>query len=750
MSRRPAESKWRSSVQVFFFTLLLALGIGFILSSELLLTPRIDILEGQAASKDIVAPTRIEFSSAIRTEAERKRALAAVPEVYDPLDRQVGREQVSLALQVLSFIDSVRADPYASPEYRRFALQSITSVPLSPQVISDTLSLSDDEWKTVQLETRRVLDEIMRKEIKTGQEDARRREVRTLIDFKLNESQTAIVEEIARALVRANRAYNPEQTEAARQAAIESAPSQTRVLEENEIIVRSGEIVSAEDIEALDALGLRNPRINWFSISSAFLFTLSLSIAMSIYLWNNERQLRSTPHHLLLLLLLLLLFTLLAKWGSSPSIARPHLIPVATLAMLVTALFNVRIGLVTHLVICLSVGYMTSGQLGLLWYYLVGGLVGVFAMRRVRRINTFIWAGGYVMLANVAAAITFALLAGKIDTLTLGERILEAIVNGALAAILTLGGYYLLGTVFQITTTLQLMDLAHPTHPLLRDLLLKAPGTYHHSIMVGNMAEQAAEAIGADALLARVGAFYHDIGKTMRPYFFTENQMEGTNPHDLMDPETSAQIIRSHTAEGLELARKHHLPRVLQAFITEHHGGGTISYFYHKAVQEYGQENVDQANYRHYGPRPQSKETAIVMLADTCEAAVRSVRPHDDQELENLIRGLISKKIAAGQLNDAPLTMKEIETITLSFIDTLQGVFHPRIRYPSSEERAGPAPQRTSATPGESAQEHVPLGSPDAGGQEADVQKADARDTEIVSVKEARDDSSLDSPPISS
>jgi putative nucleotidyltransferase with HDIG domain len=254
--------------------------------------------------------------------------------------------------------------------------------------------------------------------------------------------------------------------------------------------------------------------------------------------------------------------------------------------------------------------------------------------------------------------------------------------------------------VFNITTALQLLDLARPTHPAMRELLLKAPGTYHHSIMVGNMAEQAAEAVGANALLARVGAFYHDIGKTVRPYFFTENQMDGSNPHDLLDPETSAQIVRSHTRDGLELARtRYRLPRVIQAFITEHHGTSRIGFFYHKAVQEYGQGEVDTQDYEHYGPTPQSKETAIVMMADSCEAAVRSVRPHDAEELENLIHKIIDNKLSTGQLSDVPLTLKEITVITSSFNDTLQGVFHPRVRYP--EQALQPSSDQPSEVSGE-------------------------------------------------
>jgi putative nucleotidyltransferase with HDIG domain len=260
-------------------------------------------------------------------------------------------------------------------------------------------------------------------------------------------------------------------------------------------------------------------------------------------------------------------------------------------------------------------------------------------------------------------------------------------------------------------TTLQLLDLSRPTHPLLRQLLLEAPGTYHHSIMVGNMAEQAAEVIEANALLARVGAYYHDIGKTMRPYFFTENQVESQNPHNLLDPQTSAEIIRSHVTDGLDLARKYRLPRALRAFVLEHHGTAKISYFYHKACQESGKDNIALADYEHHGQLPQSKESAIVMLADTCEAAVRSIRPSND-ELEAEIRKLISKKIASGQLDNAPLTLRELDLIADSFADTLHGVVHPRIRYPSESESPAQAGTTAQDEPGPADSEAGPQARP--------------------------------------
>jgi putative nucleotidyltransferase with HDIG domain len=384
---------------------------------------------------------------------------------------------------------------------------------------------------------------------------------------------------------------------------------------------------------------------------------------------------------------------------------------------------------------------MAGGQADLFLYELAGGLIGIFALRRANRINTFVWAGLYVMLSNMVVIALFTLFGDDPSTLQLGWSVLTGVANGALAAILALGGYYLLGILFNITTTLQLMDLSRPTHPLMRELMLKAPGTYHHSIMVGNMAEQAAEAVDADALLTRVGAFYHDIGKTLRPYFFAENQMDSPNPHDLLDPETSAQIVRSHTRDGLELARKYRLPRVIQAFITEHHGTTMIGFFYHHAVQEYGEENVDKEKYRHYGPRPQTKESAIVMVADSCEAAMHSVRPQDFESLQRLIRRIIASKISTGELDNSPLTLREIDVIGSSFIDTLQGVFHTRIRYPSGKQEMGLLPEEDlSALP-------ATIG----GREQSDVQAETSVTQEQVVVAESRgddDDPGADSPPV--
>jgi hypothetical protein len=262
---------------------------------------------------------------------------------------------------------------------------------------------------------------------------------------------------------------------------------------------------------------------------------------------------------------------------------------------------------------------------------------------------------------------------------------LSGVANGGLSASLALGGLFLVGPLFDIATTMRLIELSRPDHPLLQRLLREAPATYHHSLMVANLAEQAAERIGADALLTRVGAYYHDVGKISRPYFFTENQAKGVNPHDRLDPQTSAEVIIDHVKDGLELARHYRLPRRVRAFIPEHHGTNWVSFFYNKAVQSVGDAAlVDESDFRHRGPRPQSRETALVMLADSCEATVRAMRPTSADEVAEIVNRIIDQRVRDGQLGECDLTLRDLQIIRDTFISALKGVFHPRIQYPRS------------------------------------------------------------------
>ena len=260
-------------------------------------------------------------------------------------------------------------------------------------------------------------------------------------------------------------------------------------------------------------------------------------------------------------------------------------------------------------------------------------------------------------------------------------RFVFVIIGGVTTMAMAPAILYIAGLPMRIITPLQLMDLSRPSHPLIQQLLTMAPGTYHHSLMVANLAEHAAERIGADALLTRVGAYYHDVGKTLHPYFFIENQLDGSiNPHDQLDPLMSAKVLHNHVSDGLKMAHKHRLPIEIQAFIAEHHGTTRAGSGYFRALKD--NPDTDDKPFRYPGPRPRSRETAILMLADGCEAIVRAKRPAHADETSKLISKIVIERLNDHQLDDSDLTLRDIEMVRQSFAETLRGIYHPRIDYP--------------------------------------------------------------------
>ena len=328
----------------------------------------------------------------------------------------------------------------------------------------------------------------------------------------------------------------------------------------------------------------------------------------------------------------------------------------------------------------------------LLTYLGIGTLIGAVILGRVERLTAFLWAGMAITVSNLTVMASYHAPYSAFAPQAMLQLQLMSGLNAVLAASIALIGYFVIGNLFGITTSLQLTELSRPTHPLLRQLLLKSPGTYHHTIVVSNMAERAAAAIGADAFLTRVGAYYHDIGKTVRPYFFSENIADGVSPHEKLDPRTSAQVIISHVTDGLDLAEKYHLPPRIRDFIREHHGDSLVQYFYVKAQKEAAEgEVVEEVDFRYPGPNPRSKETAILMLADTCEAAIRSIRPPNREALRELVNRLIDERVANGELDNSDLTFRELQIVKGVFLRVLEGVNHPRISYPEPTQKSSTA-----------------------------------------------------------
>jgi putative nucleotidyltransferase with HDIG domain len=366
--------------------------------------------------------------------------------------------------------------------------------------------------------------------------------------------------------------------------------------------------------------------------------------------------------------------------------------------MLLTLLLDSGVGIVTVALLAVLAGPVSGSSVELTAYVFLGGFAGILAIRRGERQHFFVQAGLAVAATDVAVIGTFALL-GQHDMAGM-LQLWGAAVGGALVAtIITLGSFSLLGNVFGILTGSQLLELANPTQPVLRRLLFEAPGTYHHSLMVGNLAERAASAIGADPLLARTAAYYHDIGKLANPMAFIENQAGGDNIHDQLEPEVSSTILRQHVPDGIDLANKAGLPKPLMAFIPQHHGTAVLGYVYGKArdaaAQPFGGQGtkaglaaadaVDKSLFRHGGPRPQSREAAILMLSDGVEASVRSLSSRDEAAIRAMVSQIIQERLSDGQLDECDLTIRDLESIREAFVGQLLGMYHQRIAYPANK-----------------------------------------------------------------
>lgn len=661
---------------------------------------QVELSEGDVSGSDIRAPRRFAFVSEALTEEERRFAEDQVPDSYDPPQARIARQQIERSRDILSFVGMVRADPYADTERKIEWLGNLSDVSIPREIAGQILLFSDPAWNAISIETVNVLDRAMREEIRSSQLDAIRRSMPAMVNPELSEQQNEVVSTFVQGLLKPNAYFNAEKTAEARQKARELVQPISRTFEEGEVILRAGDIVDALDVETLQELGLQQEAMTWADIAAAGGYILLCCVWLGLYLFRYAPQFWTNPHYATLLFVLLIVFTIVAKFMLPGQTVLAYLFPIAALSMLLAVLIDFQLSLAATVTMAMIVGYLSGGSLELTVYALIGGLVAPLILGRAERLSAYLWAGLFVSLMNVAVILAFRLPGQFLAPLSLLTLLGAGFANGLIAASITLASFYFLGSVFGITTNLSLMELSRPTQPLLRELLLSAPGTYHHSILVSNLAEDAADRIGADALVARVGAYYHDIGKTRRPYFFAENQMDGVNVHERLDPKTSAEIIHQHVTDGLAMAREYRLPQRIQTFIPEHHGTTIASYFYNTALKEAKDKSlVNKDDYRYPGPKPQSRETAIVMLADGSESAVRSVRPTSVEQIDEIVGKIFRGRLVDGQFDECDLTLRDMEKIRRAFVRMLESVFHPRVQYPDREETMEPAePPATSAS----------------------------------------------------
>jgi putative nucleotidyltransferase with HDIG domain len=365
--------------------------------------------------------------------------------------------------------------------------------------------------------------------------------------------------------------------------------------------------------------------------------------------------------------------------------------------MLLAILLDASVATMVVAIIAIVGGAVNGASLEFASYTFLGGMAGIVAVRKGDRLQVFVQAAIAVFVVNALVVTVFSLL-GTRDIRAILELWFASAAAAAGSSVAAVGTFAVLGSVFGILTVFQLLELANPSQPLLRRLLVETPGTYHHSLMVGNLAERAAEAIGADPLVTRVAAYHHDVGKLANQLAFIENQAGGENIHDSLEPEVSAQILKQHVADGIDIAYRAKLPKALIAFIPQHHGTAIMGYFYarakERAAEPYGglttaegrkaAAAVDERRFRHAGPKPQTREAALIMLADSVEASVRSLSARDEPAIRAMVTRIIEERISDGQFDECDLTLRDIERIKTAFVEQLLGMYHTRIEYPQN------------------------------------------------------------------
>ena len=656
---------------------------------------------GDVAPYDIHAPIALTYQSQILTARQQDAAASAVPIIYSPADTNIARQQLERLRNALVYINAVRSDDLATQEQKTSDLAALSDIQLSRNTIMAILSLSASRWIAISEEATSVLDQVMREPIREDQLISVDQKIPTLVSLSFPEDQSTIITNLVQAFVIPNSLYDEQLTAAARQQARDTVTPVTRSFMTNETIIQGGKVITVTDFEALQQYGLAQPNNRWQDIVSALGLSL---ITTAIFIFNYRRS----PYHfagnlgmrkLTLLIALFLLFLFIARIFIPGHAVIPYVYPVMGFALTISALFSAELAIIYVVPLAYLIPFGLPDAQILTLYYLLGSLFGVFVLRRAQRLTSFFWSGAAIAISGAAVAIAYRIIQPTADWIGVATLALAATINGIASASIGLIFHYYLAQFLGKTTHLQLIELSRPDHPLQQLLLRNAPGTYQHSLQLANLVEQAAETIGADAMLARVGALYHDIGKIINPYFFIENQPPGNvNPHNDLDPESSAATIIRHVADGLDLAHRYHLPRQLFDFIAQHHGTTITRYQYSRAIELAGvnKDAVDMEKFRYPGPRPSTREIALLMLADTCEARMRAERPKDEYELHELIKSVIKDKLELGELDNTHLTIQNLDEIIDSFTSTLRGVYHPRIQYPKSESeiKTRPVPYR--------------------------------------------------------
>lgn len=665
---------------LFSLTFLLA----YILLVSAVAPKKYNLNEGDIAKNDIKAPRETIDEEA--SQQVLQAALEKVDKQYT-LKSEVQLEAVDKIKSIFEKVESLNATTLQEKE-KIASLKKVDSTILTDDNCKMLLQLSNDELTKLQEEIVDLLNEVYSERIEDGNEDAlntaKNLASDKILSLKLDSNLTTFISNLVLGEIKPNFFYDEEKTDEKIKEVQKNTPKV--VIKKNQIVVKEGEPVTAEQIAILNDLGLLNNENSggYFLIYLALAITLALVLALQYYyIYRNYREVYSSLKKLTLISIVNSLSLLLVR---GVSIVSPFLIPVACAPLLLTLLINYKISLFVSSMNVIIIAALVNFDPQIILLSLSGALIGSTILRKMQQRNDILIASA--IIAGVNAIITFStgvLLSSNIKEVFLNS--LFSAIGVVFAGILTIGFLPLLEATFDIITTLKLLELSNPNNELLKRLLMEAPGTYHHSMVVGNLAEMAAEEVGANPIITRVGAYYHDVGKTTRPYFFKENQLGKENPHDKITPNLSTLIITSHVKDGIELAKEHNVPKIIQDIIAEHHGTTLVKYFYYTAKNSSeNPEEVKEEDFRYPGPIPSTKEAGIIMLADSVEAAVRSISEPTKGKIEEMVNNIIKDKLNDGQLDNCDLTLKDLGKIRRCFLKALTGIYHQRIEYPTEKK----------------------------------------------------------------
>ncbi len=653
---------------------------------------------GDIPRTNIIAPKAVTYESAVLTEAKRQEARNSVGDQYDYTPENaaaVAAAQLGALRRAVIPVDQAFAPDTPAASRRTLLEQSLPSLPDDARGTLARLDAS--RWGVVRDEAFRVLDTTERRELRESRVAQAKADLPDRFNGDLSAAERDLAAAIIEPFVISNSSYSEEATNAERQSRADAVTPVSVPIQQGQVIARAGDPITPQQLEMIQRLGLDDATPDIASIAGSFLLVALLVGLLLGWVWRFRRELWHRNNVLILVGLLLVLATLAMKFTAGSTVL-PYLMPVAAVPILVAVLLDAGAATIVLVAVALIAGVVNASSLALTAYVFLGGFAGILAVRRGDRLQVFVQAGIAVFVVNVLVVSTFALIGAR-DITGVVQLWAASAASAGGAAVAAVGSFAVLGSLFEILTVFQLLELANPSQPLLRRLLVETPGTYHHSIMVGNLAERAAEAIGADPLLTRVAAYYHDIGKLANPLAFIENQAGGENIHDQLEPEVSAQILKQHVADGIDIAYQARVPKALIAFIPQHHGTAIMSYFYARARElaagahgglataegRAAADAIDPRKFRHAGPKPQSREAALIMLADGVEASVRSLSARDEAAIRAMVSRIIEERLSDGQFDECDLTLRDVERIREAFVGQLLGMYHTRIAYPQNK-----------------------------------------------------------------